>query len=57
MIHRAVLGSFEDFIGILIMKCTGKLPFDTSTGVVIASIVSDVNDYSIEIMDLLKKKN
>ena len=57
MIHRAVLGSFERFIGILIENYAGKLPFWLAPQqVVIASIVSDVNDYSIEIMDLLKKE-
>ena len=56
MIHRAVLGSFERFIGILIENYAGKLPFWLAPQqVVIASIISDVNDYSIEIMDLLKK--
>ena len=57
MIHRAVLGSFERFIGILIENYAGKLPFWLAPQqVVIASIISDVNDYSIEIMDLLKKE-
>lgn len=27
MIHRAILGSFERFIGILIEHCAGELPF------------------------------
>ena len=57
MIHRAVLGSFERFIGILIENYAGKLPFWLAPQqVVIASIISDVNDYSVEIMDLLKKQ-
>ncbi len=57
MIHRAVLGSFERFIGILIENYSGKLPFWLAPQqVVIASIISDVNDYSIEIMEQLKKE-
>ena len=57
MIHRAVLGSFERFIGILIENYSGKLPFWLAPQqVVIASIISDVNDYSIEIMEKLKKE-
>ena len=57
MIHRAVLGSFERFIGILIENYAGKLPFWLAPQqVVIASIISDVNDYSLEIMERLKKE-
>ena len=57
MIHRAVLGSFERFIGILIENYAGKLPFWLAPQqVVIASIISEVNDYSIEIMEELKKE-
>ena len=55
MIHRAILGSFERFIGILIENYSGKLPFWLAPQqVVIASIVSDVNDYAIEVQKLLK---
>ena len=55
MIHRAVLGSFERFIGILIENYAGKLPFWlTPQQVVIASIVSDANDYALEIQQSLK---
>jgi len=56
MIHRAVLGSFERFIGILIENYSGKLPFWMAPQqVVIASIVSDANDYAKEIMEKLKE--
>ena len=56
MIHRAVLGSFERFIGILIENYAGKLPFWLAPKqVVVASIVSDVNDYADEITNMLKK--
>ncbi len=57
MIHRAVLGSFERFIGILLENYSGKLPFWLAPQqVIIASIISDVNDYSIEIMEQLRKE-
>ena len=57
MIHRAVLGSFERFIGILIENYAGKLPFWLAPKqVVVASIVSDVNDYAEEIATRLKKQ-
>jgi threonyl-tRNA synthetase len=57
MIHRAVLGSFERFIGILIENYAGKLPFWLAPKqVVVASIVSDANDYADEIANMLKKQ-
>ena len=57
MIHRAVLGSFERFIGILIENYAGKLPFWLAPQqVVVASIVSEVNDYALEVCKLLKQK-
>ena len=55
MIHRAVLGSFERFIGILIENYSGKLPFWLAPKqVVIATITSDVEDYGKEILVKLK---
>ena len=57
MIHRAVLGSFERFIGILIENYAGKLPFWLAPQqVVVASIVSEVNNYALEVCELLKQK-
>ena len=56
MIHRAILGSFERFIGILIENYSGKLPFWLAPQqVVVASIVSEVNDYATEVKELLKE--
>ncbi|MDT8327324.1 MAG: threonine--tRNA ligase [Roseovarius sp.] len=50
MLHRAVLGSFERFIGILIEEHAGKLPFWLAPRqVVVASIVSDADDYVKEV--------
>ncbi|MFI0396884.1 threonine--tRNA ligase [Paracoccus jiaweipingae] len=50
MLHRAVLGSFERFIGMLIENYAGKLPFWLAPRqVVVASIVSDADDYVEEV--------
>ncbi|MEM9637112.1 MAG: threonine--tRNA ligase, partial [Pseudomonadota bacterium] len=55
MLHRACLGSFERFIGILIENSAGKLPFWLAPRqVVVASIISDANDYVQEVVDALK---
>lgn len=49
MMHRAILGSFERFLGILIENYSGKLPFWLAPRqVVVASIVTDANDYVAE---------
>ena len=58
MIHRAVLGSFERFIGILIENYSGKLPLWLAPEqVAIATIISEVDDYASEIEELLKSIN
>ncbi|MEO1536540.1 MAG: threonine--tRNA ligase [Pseudomonadota bacterium] len=55
MLHRACLGSFERFIGILIEEHSGKLPFWLAPRqVVVASIVSDADAYVGEVVDTLK---
>ncbi len=55
MLHRAVLGSFERFIGILIENSAGKLPFWLAPRqVVVASIVSDADDYVAEVVEALR---
>ncbi len=55
MLHRAVLGSFERFIGILIENFAGKLPFWLAPRqVVVASIVSDADDYVHEVVAALR---
>jgi threonyl-tRNA synthetase len=54
MLHRATLGSFERFIGILIEEHAGKLPFWLAPRqVVVASIVSDADDYVAEVVTAL----
>jgi threonyl-tRNA synthetase len=55
MLHRATLGSFERFIGILIEEHAGKLPFWLAPRqVVVATIVSDADDYALEVVAALK---
>ncbi|MCI5087289.1 MAG: His/Gly/Thr/Pro-type tRNA ligase C-terminal domain-containing protein, partial [Rhodovulum sp.] len=54
MLHRAVLGSFERFIGILIEEHAGKLPFWLAPRqVVVASIISDADPYVHEVVAAL----
>ena len=55
MLHRACLGSFERFIGILLEEHSGKLPLWLAPRqVVVASIVSDTNEYVISTVKTLK---
>ena len=50
MLHRAVLGTFERFIGILIEHFAGKLPvWLAPVQAVVATIVSDADDYAREV--------
>ena len=55
MLHRATLGSFERFIGILIENHAGRLPFWLAPRqVVVASIVSDADGYVNEVVAALR---
>jgi threonyl-tRNA synthetase len=55
MLHRAILGSFERFIGILIEHYAGKLPtWLAPVQAVVATIVSDADDYAVEAVAKLK---
>ncbi|MFP3382605.1 MULTISPECIES: threonine--tRNA ligase [Tritonibacter] len=55
MLHRATLGSFERFIGILIEEHAGKLPFWLAPRqVVVASITSEADDYVNEVVETLR---
>lgn len=57
MLHRATLGSFERFIGILIESHAGKLPFWIAPRqVVVASIISEADGYVAEVVAALKAK-
>ena len=50
MLHRAVLGSFERFIGILIENYAGKFPLWLSpVQVTIATITSDADEYARDV--------
>ena len=56
MLHRAILGSFERFIGILLENYAGKLPFWLAPRqIVVASIVSDADPFVHEVTNALKK--
>ncbi len=56
MLHRAILGSFERFLGILIENFAGRFPLWLApTQVVVAPITDDVNDYAREVQNLLKQ--
>jgi threonyl-tRNA synthetase len=47
MLHRAILGSFERFIGVLIEHYAGRLPLWLApVQAVVASITNDVDDYA-----------
>ncbi|MEO1110084.1 MAG: threonine--tRNA ligase [Pseudomonadota bacterium] len=55
MLHRALFGSLERFIGILIENWEGKLPFWLAPRqVVVASITSDADAYVQEVVQALK---
>ncbi|MDT1061945.1 threonine--tRNA ligase [Paracoccus sp. CPCC 101403] len=55
MLHRAVLGSFERFIGILIENYSGKMPLWLAPRqIVVASIVSGADDYVHEVVEALR---
>jgi len=55
MLHRAVLGSFERFIGILIENFAGAFPFWLApVQAVVAPIVSDADAYASEVCVALK---
>lgn len=55
MLHRAILGSLERFIGILIEHYSGNLPLWLApVPVVVASITNDIDDYANEVRALIK---
>ncbi len=50
MLHRAILGSLERWIGILIEQYSGRMPLWLApTQVVICSIVDSINDYAYKV--------
>ncbi|MEO0670841.1 MAG: threonine--tRNA ligase [Pseudomonadota bacterium] len=56
MLHRAILGSFERFLGILIENYAGKFPLWLAPQqAVVCTIVSEADDYAREVKELLAK--
>lgn len=55
MIHRAICGSMERFLGILIENFAGHMPlWFAPTQVVVATITTEANDYALEAAEKLK---
>ncbi|MCE7795485.1 threonine--tRNA ligase [Sphingobium sufflavum] len=55
MLHRAIFGSYERFIGILIEHYAGKMPLWLApVQAVVATIVSDADGYAVEVAERLK---
>lgn len=55
MLHRAILGSFERFIGILIENTAGRFPLWLAPRqAVVATIVSDADGYAGEVLAALR---
>ena len=54
MLHRAIMGSFERFLGIVIEHYAGRFPLWLApVQVVVATIVSDADDYAREVAEAL----
>ena len=54
MLHRAIFGSFERFIGILVEHFAGRLPLWLApVQAVVATITSDADSYAREVRDAL----
>ncbi len=54
MLHRAIMGSFERFLGVLIEHYAGRFPLWLApVPVVVATIVSDADDYAREVATAL----
>src|SRR5688572_28847199 len=55
MLHRAILGTFERFIGILIEHHAGKFPLWLApVQAVVTTIVSDADDYALSVVEKLR---
>ncbi len=56
MLHRAILGSFERFLGMLIEHYAGRFPLWLApVQVVVATIVSDADAYAGEVAEMLRR--
>jgi threonyl-tRNA synthetase len=57
MLHRAILGSFERFIGVLIEHYAGRLPLWLAPQqVVLATITNDGDDYAREVAAAMRAR-
>ena len=57
MLHRAIVGSLERFIGILIEQHAGALPaWLAPLQVVVANITDSQSDYAVEVAKMLQKQ-
>ena len=55
MLHRAIFGTYERFMGILIEEYAGRFPvWLAPVQAVVATIVSDADAYAVEVVDMLK---
>ncbi|HWA70638.1 MAG TPA: threonine--tRNA ligase [Rhizomicrobium sp.] len=55
MLHRAIVGSLERFIGVLIEHYAGKFPLWLApVQVAVATVVADANSYAAEVVQALK---
>ena len=55
MLHRAVLGTFERYLGILIENYAGHFPLWLApVQVVVATITSDADDYAVQVASALR---
>jgi threonyl-tRNA synthetase len=55
MLHRAILGSFERFLGILIENYAGRFPLWLApVQAVVATIVSDADEYAEDVAVALR---
>ena len=55
MVHRAICGSMERFLGILIENHAGNMPlWFAPVQVVVATITSDADDYAMDVASALK---
>src|SRR5580692_1711382 len=56
MLHRAILGSLERFLGVLIEHHAGAFPLWLApTQVVVATITSDADDFAVKVATALKR--
>ena len=57
MLHRALFGSIERFIGILIENYSGRLPLWLSPVQIVIATITDANHYAEEVLKTFKENN